>query len=507
MTLVKIMLITFILSGLAFPVAGCASESGSESLSQNQIATVQRGNLVIDITAVGNLALSRTEELAFDLFYQEGTVEEVLVEEGDTVEKGQVLAKLDTEEWEDELSTLEDQVTAKERDLLQAEINLQTAEQNLKNAQDNEAAKKLALLNAQISLDQAEYNLSVAEETHTWPDLEIAEAEVEKAEAFLQYALDGGWENVITRAQAELDAAERVYNALVQGYDTEEVAIKKLQVESAELSLAQAEEDLNEVAKDVALKELQLTLSQGRLEDAKKALTDAQEKLEEANSKSPLIEAPFDGFITKVNVEGGDEVLSGTVAVQLADPNRFEADIMVSEMDILQVKLGGDAWVQVDAMSGMSLSAKVTHISPTATIQSGVVNYQVKVEIESHEAVMRERQQAQGGQQRQIPTEISRDFQLREGLTVTVHILVAEKNNVLLVPNQAITRLGMETHVQVSKDGVTEERVIQVGISDWQFTEVTDGLSEGEQIIVPTTTETTSPTPRSPIPFMRPPHD
>jgi HlyD family secretion protein len=273
------------------------------------------------------------------------------------------------------------------------------------------------------------------------------------------------------------------------------------------LSLAQAEEDLNEVAEDVALKELQLTLSQGRLEDAKKALTDAQEKLEEANSKSPLIEAPFDGFITKVNVEGGDEVLSGTVAVQLADPNRFEADIMVSEMDILQVKLGGDAWVQVDAMSGMSLSAKVTHISPTATIQSGVVNYQVKVEIESHEAVMRERQQAQGGQQRHLPTEISRDFQLREGLTVTVHILVAEKNNVLLVPNQAITRLGMETHVQVSKDGVTEERVIQVGISDWQFTEVTDGLSEGEQIIVPTTTETTSPTPRSPIPFMRPPHD
>ncbi len=507
MTLVKIMLITFILSGLAFPVAGCAPESGSESLSQNQIATVQRGNLVIDITAVGNLALSRTEELAFDLFYQEGTVEEVLVEEGDTVEEGQVLAKLDTEEWEDELSTLEDQVTAKERDLLQAEINLQTAEQNLKNAQDNEAAKKLALLNAQISFDQAEYNLSVAEETHVWPDLEIAEAEVEKAEAFLQYALDGGWENVITRAQAELDAAERVYNALVQGYDTEEVAIKKLQVESAELSLAQAEEDLNEVAEDVALKELQLTLSQGRLEDAKKALTDAQEKLEEANSKSPLIEAPFDGFITKVNVEGGDEVLSGTVAVQLADPNRFEADIMVSEMDILQVKLGGDAWVQVDAMSGMSLSAKVTHISPTATIQSGVVNYQVKVEIESHEAVMRERQQAQGGQQRQIPTEISKGFQLREGLTVTVHILVAEKNNVLLVPNQAITRLGMETHVQVSKDGVTEERVIQVGISDWQFTEVTDGLSEGEQIIVPTTTETTSPTPRSPIPFMRPPHD
>jgi len=151
MTLAKIMLITLVLGGLAFPVAGCASESGSESLSQNQIATVQRGNLVIDITAIGNLALSRTEELAFDLFYQEGTVEEVLVEEGDTVKEGQVLAKLDTEEWEDELSALEDQVTVKVRDLLQAQINLQTAEQSLKNSRDNKAAKELALLNAQIN--------------------------------------------------------------------------------------------------------------------------------------------------------------------------------------------------------------------------------------------------------------------------------------------------------------------------------------------------------------------
>ncbi|MBU2536166.1 MAG: HlyD family efflux transporter periplasmic adaptor subunit [Chloroflexi bacterium] len=506
---VMTVLTAFILVGLTVSSLGCSSEPSEEDMAETQIVSVQRGDLAVEITAVGNLALSRSEDLAFDLFYQEGTVEEVLVEEGDIVTEGQVLARLDTEEWEDELSALEDQVIAKERDLIQAQINLKTAEQTLKNSKDNKEAKELALLNAQISLDQAKYNLSVAEETHTWPDIEIAEAEVEKAEALLEYALESGFDRLVTRAQAELDAAEKVYNALVQGYDTEEVAIKKLQVESAEMTLAQAEEDLNEVAEDVALKGLQLTLSQGKLADAEKALVDAREELEEANGKSPIIAALFDGFITKVNVEGGDEVLSGTVAVQLADPEKFEADIMVSEIDILQVKLGGDAWVQVDAMPGMSLSAKVTHVSPTATIQSGVVNYQVEVEIESHEAVMQERQQAQGGQKRQIPTEISKDFQLREGLTVTVHILVAERNNVLLVPNQAITRLGMETLVQVSKDGVAEERVIQLGISDWQFTEVTDGLSEGEQVIVPqgTTTTSTSPTPRSPMPFMRPPHD
>ena len=214
---------------------------------------------------------------------------------------------------------------------------------------------------------------------------------------------------------------------------------------------------------------------------------------------------------------------------------------MVSEMDILQVKLGGEAWVQVDAMQGMSLSAKVTHISPTATIQQGVVNYMVKVEIESLEAVqqerqearqeamqkitqgelperirqaieegritqeqvdemIRQRQQGQGGQQGLMPTMLPEDFQLREGLTVTVSILVEERKDVLLVPNGAITSRGGQAYVQVvSPDGTTEERLVTTGLSDWQYTEVIDGLSEGEKVVV-TGTGTMTTTPTTPQP-------
>ena len=344
-----------------------------------------------------------------------------------------------------------------------------------------------------------------------------------------------------------------------------EVAEKQLQVEQKQLALEDAQlavEDAQKAVADAkyALEDAQLDVedaghdvedAQLDIEDAQKALIDSQDELDDANSKSPLIVAPFDGFITKVNVEGGDEVMTGTVAVQLADPSKFEADILVSEMDILQVKLGGEAWVQVDAMSGLTLPAEVTHISPTATIQSGVVNYQVKVEIEPLESVMQEQQaaqqeamqkieqgelperlqqaieagqitqeqaeemmkqmqQGQGRQQGQVPTIIPEDFQLREGLTVTVTILVDERTDVLLVPNAAITIQAGKSYVQVvSPDGTTEEREIQTGISDWQFTEVTEGLSEGEQVIVPQGTTTTTPTQRGsrgPMPFMSPPH-
>jgi len=377
-----------------------AFKSDSTPVLENQVVTVQRGDLTIDITASGNLALSVTEDLAFEMA---GTVEEILVEEGESVKEGQVLAKLDTSEWDTELTNLE-------RDELQAEINLKNAERALEQAEEGTSTAITGDITART--------------TTTDPD-------------------------------------------------------------------------------QIRIYELQVKLAEGRLEDAQKALQEAQDA-------SPEITAPFDGFITAVNVSGGDEVKKGTVGVTIADPSKFEADILVSEMDIPKVKLGGDAGVEVDAMEGLSLPAKVTHISPTATIQSGVVNYKVKVEVQPLETVVQGQQQAgqqatqqtpqgQEGQQRRTSATIPQNFQLRQGLTVTVSIIVQEKNDVLLVPNGAIITQGRQSHVQVmSPDGTIEERTITTGISNWQYTEITDGLSEGEKVIVPQATTSTSTTQQGP---------
>lgn len=583
MKFLKTLLITLVLSALVVPLLSCNSEP-DEEITENQVATVQRGNLTLEITAAGNLALSRTEDLAIDLFYGQsgtagtkGTIGEVLVEEGDTVEEGQVLVTVDREEWadqmgvlEDEVTTAERQLTAKNRDLFQAQINLQTANQSLETAHDNKVVKELSLINAEINLEQAQRNLHTG---ITAVDYRAAEAALRKAQTYYDYielAIQEGTsidvDDLLLKlenAKEQLEVAQTQYDNVLSGYDSNEIAIKKKQVEAAEMSLAQAQKDLDKVAEDVAIKEQQVKLNEWKLEDAQiaivdaqRAVDDAQEALAEAQSKSPEIKAPFAGFITQVYVDGGDEVVNGTLAVQIADPEKFEAYILVSEMDILQVKLDGEAWVEVDAMQGMSLPAKVTHIAPTATIQSGVVNYQVKVEIESLEAVMREGQEAMkqvmadiatgeipaplqqaidegrltreeveemleqgppegftppeeftppegmefptnmGSQaQGQLPTIIPEDFQLREGLTVTVTIILNERNDVLLVPNDAITSEGLQSYVEVvTASGETEKRAVQTGIADYQFTEITDGLSEGEEIIVPQGTVTTQTT-------------
>ncbi|MFC2012920.1 efflux RND transporter periplasmic adaptor subunit [Chloroflexota bacterium] len=493
-TLIALGLVTLII----FPVA-CSSGPDEAAEPETQTATVQRGDITVDITAVGNLALSCTEDLDFDIFYAEATVEEVLVEAGDTVEQGQLLVTLDTSEWEDELNILEDTVTdaeqaltGEERDLLQREIDLK---------------------NAGISLENAK---------ESWLDTNSAGTSVKLAEKRLEWALEEEPQDTekIARAEEDVEEAwERFFRLSSDYTETEEVTAKEMALELAGLKLEDAREAIT---------------------DTREALEDAREDMEEALDKSPEITAPFAGFITAVNVEGGDEILPGTVAVQLADPGQFEAYILVSEMDILQVSLGAEAWVEVDALQGMSLPAAVTRIAPTATIQSGVVNYEVKVEIQSLEAMVRERQEAmqqamadiaageipeqlrqaiESGQITQEQVEemmeqraaaggegamgqhqgssmtsaaVPEDFQLREGLTVTVTLIVAEANDVLLVPNAAITTEGGQSYAQViTESGDTEQRAIQAGISNYQFTEVTGDISEGEEIIVPEGTSVT----------------
>ncbi len=548
MKILKLLTATVLLVVIGAAVFGCGADSGDAATTEYQEATVQLGDLNIEITATGNLALSQTEELTFEIA---GTIDEVLVEEGDTVTEGQVLAQLDASEWEDHITALEDvltnaerQVRAKERAITAAELNLATRERTV-------ATEERDLLQAQINVQSAQRALDIM------TDVQEAQDEIDEAELNLQIAQvrlqesmqssvggDSGdpsyWLHMITVYTNQLEDAQDELNEILTdpyygGVTISEIYLKQQQLELAEKNLAAAEEAVKVAGVNVEEAREDIIDAETALADAQQDLTDAQEELDEARETSLEIAAPFDGFITRVNVEGGDEVMKGTVIAQIADPDKFEADILVSEMDIMQVELGGEAWVEVDALPGISLPAEVTHISPTATIQSGVVNYEVKVEVKSLEAIQQERQAAReqatqdleageipprlqqaieeglltreqaeemmeqrmqeggppsgmpGGQTGQTPAITSlEDSQLREGLTVIVNIVVDERDDVLLVPNAAITSQGGQSYVKVvTADGTTEERAVQTGISDWQFTEITEGLSEGEIILVP----------------------
>ncbi len=388
MKIPKILLITLVLGIVSIPLISCRS---APETPEYQVVTVQRGDLTIDITAVGNLAFSHREELTFEA---PGIVGEVLVEAGDSVEEGQVLAKLD-----------DTSITSLQEAVAQARVNLEDAEENLENAENpsklDVAQAQADVANARVALEAAQEALETAENPYSESDITHAELAVTDAEIALEEAQDA------------LDFAEAPYGWPNKA-DPLDVEQKEKQLAVAEFDLAEAEEDLAEMlagsdSLEVDQKQKQLTVVQAALKEAEDALADlldsvdslevelkrsevasAQVAVDEAIERLEVatMVAPFDGIVISVDVKAGDTVNANQVVIEVVDPDKFEAEIMVNEMDTSSIQLGAEASIQVDAVGGISFPATVTHISPTATIQSGVVNYKVTVELEPLESLI-----------------------------------------------------------------------------------------------------------------------
>jgi HlyD family secretion protein len=398
--------------------AGCKSNS---STTTAQIVTVQKGALSVTTSATGNLGFSDTDDLAFDIA---GNVYKVLVEVGDKVTKGQVVAAIDSYDWDKQQRSLQTAVIQ----------------------------SKVSLNNAIISLEKAE--------------------------------------NPTTTTST--------VSGSISAPDPLDIETKKLSVQSAKI-----------------------------------AVDSAQKELDRYNQTSPQVKATMDGVVTSVNVKGGDEIYKGSIACTIANPNLFKVDILVSELDINNIKLGQTATVQPSSSSSSKFPAKVTKIAPTATNSSGVVNYQVEVELLT-EAEAKALQAAQITQtpSGQMPTGLPSAGQkptglpssgqiptgmpfsttnrtgttaqsttvpvtladLRQGFSVTVVLTTQEKKNVLMLLSKAISRSGTDRVVKIPNGKEFEVRVVKTGISNSTYTEITEGLNEGDQVAIVSTTTSSSST-------------
>ena len=180
--------------------------------------------------------------------------------------------------------------------------------------------------------------------------------------------------------------------------------------------------------------------------------------------------APFDGTVVDIGVKENDQLsafdYSSKTAVHLVDTSTVEMDGVVDEVDIYKVKVGQEAIITVDALPNAEMRGEVTFISPFGTQTAGVVEFPVKISLESAEV------------------------ELKGGLTATADIIVEKHENVLLVPNRSIKGSPGDYWVEVVIDEekvTTEKRPVTLGAQNEQLSEVISGLSEGEKIIVEAT--------------------
>ena len=183
-------------------------------------------------------------------------------------------------------------------------------------------------------------------------------------------------------------------------------------------------------------------------------------KIAEKNLKDTTLRPPFNGLITDVSVKPGDYVNSGIQVAYLIDDSSYEIEVSVSEIDSLEVKVGQEVIINLDAFPGREFSGKVKEIHNYTKNVNGVVTLPVIVQMDKVEK------------------------QFKPGFSALLEIVVGKAEGKLLIPVTAtLDREGQQMVVKVI-DNKPRLTPIKTGISDGVYTVIEDGLIEGEQILI-----------------------
>jgi len=452
-------LVSLAVAGLTSAVAGYfgyqqAFPARAADVSPNeQLVAVRRGNLEAASTATGSLLLTRQANLTVDVTGGRVMVQDVMVEPGAYVEAGTLLVQLDTK--------------LLDRNAQSARLGLSTAELNLRRTQspftsEDIRAAEAAVAAAVATLEEARMNKAITEKSDSagaamrqaWYEHNYYEV---RAGAVLKEA-DGNTNNdEYKKALNDLYTAK---DRLARAQSQVDLTLSRSQseVDRAEEALRRARADLETRLAGANTDDVQLRRNE--VERARLTVEDAM-----ASRENAFVRAPFAGVVSAVNVRPGDQVAGSSVLVSLIDPGAVEVEASVDEVDVGRLKVGQVARLRLESLPNLALRGTIKHISPVGTVAQGVVSFKVRIQVDS-------------------PPE-----ELRHGMTAVATVVVDRRTNVLLVPNRAVRTQGNQRAVEValSPEG-REQRRVRVGLADDQFTEVLDGLQEGDMVVVRSTT-------------------
>lgn len=432
-------------------LVACGSEADKV---QRQTVEVTRGDIVVSVNADGNISLPLHRKLTFGV---SGTVAEVNVEQGDKVVAGQIMARLDTKDLEIAVRASEQNVKTGEQAVLRGELAIRAAEIDLETAKDN--FRKM-----NYSYNDYTFTFNVPESLAFIGD---AQRQLDDAGEMLKVGISEAqyWEikQQLKQSRDNLEEAMKLLD-MVKGTDlfkdTDQYGILTTPITSYwTLKAAQLQVEKAQLALDVA--KLNLSTAEVGLETAKIDLERITGELEKA-----VITAPFDGVVALVDVKEGDKLSAMDYAtrtiIELIAPDYMEVDAEIDEIDIRSVQLGQKTVIELDAMPDILLEGEVVEINPVSHVEAGIVLYGVT-----------------------IGFDVPDGSGLRSGMSATVDIIINEQSNVLLVPSRAINK-GSQGNpiVQVMVNQQIVERPVVPGVSDGLDTEIVEGLSEGEKVVV-----------------------
>ena len=255
----------------------------------------------------------------------------------------------------------------------------------------------------------------------------------------------------IESLKRDLDAKEAQYSYSKTNYEREVSLLEK--------------EFTTKDSVDKAKREVDVAFAQ--VEFGKAKVKEAVEKLKalEVSLSYTKIYAPISGYVSAVSTQLGETVVAGlsaAILITIIDPTKLEMWIYVDETDIGRTKPGLKIEYWVDTYRDKRFYGKIDMIYPQPEIKDNIVYYLAIVKIDPKDTAF-----------------------LRPEMTTHVRIIVEEKKDVLVVPNNAVRFEEGKTVVYFKAKDKTEPRQVTPGIRDDRFTEIIAGLKEGETIVIP----------------------
>jgi HlyD family secretion protein len=322
------------------------------------------------------------------------------------------------------------------------------------------------------------------------------------------------YESLVSQAQAGLSqvranrmAAEATFNSSKVLYDQAVITFNRQKQLHDEKIIADADFDM--ATNTLKNAETTLATTKEQLNAAIFSVNNSEAQLTQANDNlvKTRIYAPMTGIVSLSSVKLGERVvgtaqMAGTELIRIADLDQMQAEVDVSENDVLKVKIGDTASVEVDAYLNKKFKGVVSEIaysstsSATAVVStSQAINFTVKVKLlkDSYAELI----DAAHGQ----------EYPFRPGMSATVDIKTNEKANILTVPIQSVTtREEKDTKEdktdksKASDDAAKEKKTVQelvfivengkaksmnvtTGIQDADYIEILSGLKEGQTVI------------------------
>jgi multidrug efflux pump subunit AcrA (membrane-fusion protein) len=358
-----ILLILFVILTLA--ISACGNQQVATPEDTDAMSVVPAGGTV----AEGHLKPEHAVNLSF---LSIGVIEEINVEIGDEVKKGDVLARLSNFEQ------ARAQITA-------ANLELTQAQQEYDALQRTEGIGRAdawtAYMNAQLARADAE---------RAWEDLNVddiedriedAQTDIQDREEDLQDAQEefDKYKNLDEdnakrkMAEDDLEVAQDDYNEAVRKLEeiTRERDTFRAALDAALAAEVEAKHTYDESLDGLNREKFEFASS--RLENAKAQLAAAEDAL-----SNYQLTAPFDGIVADVAIEIGEQVFPETRAVSVFDPWMVETTD-VTELEVVEISLGQRVTFTADALSEITMEGVVTEISQASYTQSGDVLYTVRI--------------------------------------------------------------------------------------------------------------------------------